>query len=96
MASNSAQKDNSVIDEDDDDEDDEIKTFIKSCSSRLKGVESSNSIIILVQVSGFPVFSGLLDECHDLVNDLVHQKVYLDDANSYYEISSTANLPKTY
>lgn len=87
MASNSAQKDNSVVDEDDDDEDDEIKTFIKSCSSRLKEIEESEIVSSgLVQtVSGFPVFSGLLDECHDLVNDLVHQKVYLDDANSYYE-----------
>lgn len=72
---------------DEEEEDGEIKAFIKSCFSKLKEIEESDLVSsgLAQSLSGFPVFSGLLDECHDLVNDLVHQKVYVDDNNNYYE-----------
>lgn len=85
MENNTIEKDNAVLD--DDEEEDEIKIFIKSCSAKLKEIEESEIVSsgLVQSVSGFPVFSGLLDECNDLVNDLVHQKVYIDESNSYYE-----------
>lgn len=85
MDNNDTIKEESVADEDE--EDGEIKAFIKSCFSKLKEIDESDIVLsgLAQSLSGFPVFSGLLDECHDLVNDLVHQKVYVDDNNKYYE-----------
>ncbi|KAL6932714.1 hypothetical protein ACO0OL_004198 [Hanseniaspora opuntiae] len=85
MDNNDTVKEESVADEDE--EDGEIKAFIKSCFSKLKEIDESDIVLsgLAQSLSGFPVFSGLLDECHDLVNDLVHQKVYVDDNNKYYE-----------
>lgn len=85
MNNNDTIKEESLVDEDE--EDDEIKAFIKSCSSKLKEIDESDIVLsgLAQSLSGFPVFSGLLDECHDLVNDLVHQKVYVNDNNKYYE-----------
>ncbi|CAI8494823.1 unnamed protein product [Hanseniaspora opuntiae] len=85
MDNNDTRKEESVADEDE--EDGEIKAFIKSCFSKLKEIDESDIVLsgLAQSLSGFPVFSGLLDECHDLVNDLVHQKVYVDDNNKYYE-----------
>lgn len=85
MNNNTPLKEEAVAEDDEDD--DEIKAFIKNCSSKLKEIDESELVLsgLAQSLSGFPVFSGLLDECHDLVNDLIHQKVYVDDNNNYYE-----------
>lgn len=80
-------KDSAVEDYDEDDDDNEITVFIKNCNERLKLIEDSEVVASgsIHSLSGYSVFSGLLDECHDLVNDLVHQQIYDNDSNAYYQ-----------
>ena len=67
-------------------DDNEIQAFITACSERLKSIEDSDIVSsdYIQTLSGYSVFFGLLDECHDLVNDLVHQQIYDNDNNTYY------------
>ncbi|XBW34547.1 hypothetical protein QEN19_000107 [Hanseniaspora menglaensis] len=70
----------------DDEEDEELTAFIKNCQEKLKSIEDSDIIStgIATTLSGYSVYSGLFDECTDLVNDLVHQQVYHNGNNTYY------------